>query len=68
MGGVLLWRWGGVRGGRSASVEVGRGEGVGGVRGWEECFCGGGEGWEECFCGGGEGEGWEECFCGSGEG
>ena len=27
-----------VRGGRSASVEVGRGEG------WEECFCGGGEG------------------------
>ena len=28
MGGVLLWRWGGVRGGRSASVEVGRGGGM----------------------------------------
>ena len=35
---MLLWRWGGVRGERSASVEVGRGEG------WEECFCGSGEG------------------------
>ena len=49
MGGVLLWKWGGVRGGRSASVEVGKGGRsasveVGRSEGWEECFCGGGEG------------------------
>ena len=51
MGGVLLWRWGGVRGGRSASLEVGR------VRGGRSASVevGTGEGWEECFCGGGEG-------------
>ena len=49
MGGVLLWKWGGVRGGRSASVEVVKGGRsasveVGRSEGWEECFCGGGEG------------------------
>ena len=38
MGGVLLWRWGGVRVGGVLLWRWRWGEG------WEECFCGGGEG------------------------
>ena len=54
-----------VRGGRSASVEVGRGEGVGGVLLWR---WGGVRGGRSASVEVGRGEGWEECFCGGGEG